>query len=175
MNTLITRFCELVVATSSHPSVSQASLESPIYDSLVLSRFKGSKVLDIGGGCGFPAVVYAIENPTIPIYFSEMNSMKARFVQGVATELGLTNLTVLPVPSEESNFDLVISRMLGSLPDLMFHAKPFLRKDGVVVTLSFDYENLFPYVDDIGGQFTSTLLPSTTFGDRRIYVCRSSL
>jgi 16S rRNA (guanine527-N7)-methyltransferase len=81
------------------------------------------RLLDVGSGGGLPGVVLAIALPAWRVICVDAVAKKSRFVQQVAVELGLPNLSArhgrVESPSAEGGFDIVASRAFASLADFV--------------------------------------------------------
>lgn len=105
-----------------------------IEDSLQLMRWvrpDDRAVLDLGSGGGFPAIPLAIASRGLDRRFTllEPNSKKAAFLRTAARELDLP-VTVHALRAEQfdsrETFDLITSRALAALPDLLPMTAPFM-------------------------------------------------
>jgi 16S rRNA (guanine527-N7)-methyltransferase len=96
-----------------------------------------SSLLDIGTGAGFPAVPIAIMRSAWRVVALDGTRKKVEFVRRVAEELALGNLAVAHAHSDHwtstEKFDLVTSRAVGSLAQIMRTGRPFLREAGHIV------------------------------------------
>jgi 16S rRNA (guanine527-N7)-methyltransferase len=72
----------------------------------------GTKILDVGTGGGFPGIPLAIMFPESEFALLDSIEKKTKVVVAVATELGLTNITVSRKRAEEEKekYDFVVSR-----------------------------------------------------------------
>jgi 16S rRNA (guanine527-N7)-methyltransferase len=104
-----------------------------IDDSLQLMKFvraSDKRVLDLGSGGGFPAIPMAIASRETERRFTlvEPTAKKASFLRTVARELHLP-VTVEARRAERidsrETFDLITSRALATLPELLTLARPF--------------------------------------------------
>ena len=92
-------------------------------------------VLDLGSGGGLPAVPMAIASRGVERRFTllEPIAKKVAFLRTVARELGLP-ITVHAVRAEQfdsrETFDLITSRALAALPQLLGYGIPFLASGG---------------------------------------------
>jgi 16S rRNA (guanine527-N7)-methyltransferase len=81
------------------------------------------RLLDVGSGGGLPGVVLAIALPAWRVTCVDAVAKKSRFVQQVAVELGLPNLSArhgrVESASAEGGFDIVASRAFASLADFV--------------------------------------------------------
>jgi 16S rRNA (guanine527-N7)-methyltransferase len=113
-------------------------------DSLsVRPLLRGSKVLDVGTGAGFPGLPLAIVDPEREFHLIDSNNKKVQFVQHAARLLGLGNVTAVKSRAESYApgfcFDSVIARALASLPKLIELAGHHVGEDGVFVALKGRY------------------------------------
>jgi 16S rRNA (guanine527-N7)-methyltransferase len=93
-----------------------------------------ARVLDVGSGAGLPGVVLAVAMPELQVTCVDAVAKKAAFVTQVAAELGLKNLRAEHARVEQlrlPSFDVVTSRALGSLRDLVRLTRPLLKLGGV--------------------------------------------
>jgi 16S rRNA (guanine527-N7)-methyltransferase len=109
-----------------------------IEDSLQLMKFvrpSDSSTVDFGSGGGFPAIPMAIASRETERRFTlvEPIAKKVSFLRTVARDLNLP-VTVLAQRAEQldsrETFDLVTSRALAALPDLVHHALPVVKSGG---------------------------------------------
>lgn len=111
-------------------------------DSLVgleFSELRSAKcAADIGSGAGLPGLPLAAELPQTSWDLIESTAKKCRFIERAAEEMGLTNVTVRSMRTEElssdpegrEGFDLVTARAVGSLSTTAELASPLLRPGG---------------------------------------------
>jgi 16S rRNA (guanine527-N7)-methyltransferase len=100
-----------------------------------LLRESDRAILDLGSGGGFPAIPLAIATRGSERRFTlvEPIAKKASFLRTVARELALP-VTIEAVRAEQidsrETFDLITSRALAALPQLLALAARFLRPNG---------------------------------------------
>ena len=102
---------------------------------------KVERVIDIGSGGGLPAVPLALRLPSVQFSLLEANLRKCAFLEHVAANLELRNLTVLEGRAEElarrpqlrEQFDRAISRAVAQPPVMLELALPFVRTGGDLV------------------------------------------
>lgn len=96
----------------------------------VLCSFdKGTQVVDIGTGGGFPGIPLAIFFPEVNFLLVDSIGKKIKVVQEVADALGLKNVTALHGRVEEiknRKFDFAVSRAVAPLGDLWRWVNPLL-------------------------------------------------
>jgi 16S rRNA (guanine527-N7)-methyltransferase len=103
----------------------------------------GARVADIGSGAGLPGIPLAIARPDVHVTLVEPLLRRATFLQEVVDELGLTTVTVLRERGEALHgsadvapgFDVVTSRAVASLGQLVDWCMPLTAPDGVVLAL----------------------------------------
>ncbi len=110
-----------------------------IYDSAQLQAHIPASVrslADFGSGAGFPGMILAILG--VPdVHLIESIGKKARFLEKVKAELGLTNVTVHParVESLALKVDCITARAVTALPQLLSYAKPLMKNDSFCLFL----------------------------------------
>ena len=104
---------------------------------------RGSNVLDVGTGAGFPGLPLAIVEPERSFTLVDSNNKKIMFVQHVASLLGLDNVTAVKARTEDyapaERFDTVIARAVAALPRLIEIAGHHVGEGGVFVALKGRY------------------------------------
>jgi 16S rRNA (guanine527-N7)-methyltransferase len=99
------------------------------------------KVADIGAGAGIPGVPLAIARAEISMTLIESKRKRVSFLRAVQRELQAENLTVIEGRAEsissearlEGSFDVVVSRAVGPLPELLSLGMRYLKEHGLVV------------------------------------------
>ncbi len=98
-------------------------------------------LLDVGAGAGFPGMPLAIAYPDLRVTLLEATSKKVRFLDAVARELGLENVTAVHGRAEEfarkveqrARYDFVVARALAPMRTLVEYTLPFARRGGVLI------------------------------------------
>jgi len=99
---------------------------------------QNSKLLDLGTGGGLPGIPIAIVRSDLRITLLDSIKKKTAAVQDMVSKLNLSNIDVVTGRAEETcskleyarRFDMVISRAIAPLNDLIKWSWPFLRRSG---------------------------------------------
>ncbi|WP_236974712.1 16S rRNA (guanine(527)-N(7))-methyltransferase RsmG [Membranihabitans maritimus] len=120
----------------SRKDIDQIYLHHVIH-SLSISEFttfsKGTKILDLGTGGGFPGIPLAIRFPDSYFHLIDGTKKKIKVVNEIANELGLDNVLATQVRAEElkGKYDFVVSRAVASLQKLVNWSGPLISREGV--------------------------------------------
>ena len=81
----------------------------------------GARVLDVGCGGGFPSIPLAILFPEAHFTAADSIRKKISVVEGVASSLGLRNLTpqCVRVETLQTRYDYVVSRAVTAMPEFV--------------------------------------------------------
>jgi 16S rRNA (guanine527-N7)-methyltransferase len=100
-----------------------------VFDSYQLANLLEQKerVLDVGTGGGVPGVILAILRPDLKVSLSESTQKKARAVETMVGELGIS-IPVYATRAEEvleiNTFDTLVARALAPLPKVLNYLAP---------------------------------------------------
>jgi 16S rRNA (guanine527-N7)-methyltransferase len=148
---LLARYLGMLFATNERFNLTRIDAESAwsrhIVDSLTLlaplASIEDARAgIDVGSGGGLPGIPLAIARPDIAWTLVESTGKKARFLEGVARKLGLTNVAVLQERAEvaargasREAFDVATSRAVGALDGLAQISIPLLRVGGLMLAI----------------------------------------
>ena len=99
-------------------------------------------VADIGAGAGIPGVPLAIVRPEISLTLIDSKRKRVSFLRALKRELGMANIEILEGRAEElvlsatelaGKFDVVVSRGVGALPDLLPAVMAYLLAGGLFI------------------------------------------
>lgn len=95
-------------------------------------------VMDIGSGAGLPGIVIAIARPDLPVTLVEPMERRTEWLEQIANELDLANVTVLRGRSQELpgvTADVVTARALAALPKLLRITHMLVKPAGKLLAL----------------------------------------
>jgi 16S rRNA (guanine527-N7)-methyltransferase len=89
-----------------------------LLDSLSIQpHLRGTRVLDVGTGAGFPGLPLAIVNPDRQFTLLDSTAKKLKFIEHAAQVLGIPNVVTVHERAENyrvgERFDIVVSRAVG--------------------------------------------------------------
>ena len=126
--------------------------------------------VDIGSGGGFPGLPIAIARPELPISLVEANGKKARFLESIAAELILSQVTVIQARAEDLGRDpahrerhgVAFGRAVAPLRILVELALPLVRVGGMLASpkgssASREVREAGSALETLGGEIESTL------------------
>lgn len=117
-----------------HHVLDSLAAVSPLLRHLQTEPNLAEGVLDVGSGGGLPGVVLAIVLPHVQVSCVDAVAKKTAFVQQVAAQLGLANLTGLHARVETlvgRRWGVVTSRAFASLQDFVTLTQELLAPQGV--------------------------------------------
>lgn len=100
---------------------------------------KALKIVDIGAGAGFPGLPIKIVLPEIMITLVDSSMKKTLFLKHICRVLGLEGVEIIQKRAEElkeglsPSFDIVLTRALYKIKDLLRFGIPILHSGGLMV------------------------------------------
>ena len=119
---------------------------SQVYDSIwpfYLNQNKildGKKFIDIGSGCGFPGLAYAITHPNSEVYLVDSSRKKTDALKQIIKDLNFYNKifvindrieNIAHHSSYRNNFDIGTTRAVGSPSTVAEYILPLLNEKGI--------------------------------------------
>jgi 16S rRNA (guanine527-N7)-methyltransferase len=149
--------------------------------------FNQFSLIDIGAGAGFPGLPLKIIFPAMRLVMSDSVGKKVTFLENVAKELNLSEVTVLTKRAEElgqdpafrTKFDIATARAVAHLSVLAEYCLPLCKVGGYFLApkkgekLAQEIREGNAAVKKLGGKLLPTpefALPGDTTVDRRILV-----
>lgn len=123
-------------------------------DSLCVSPLikEGVKVLDVGSGAGFPGLALKVYRRDLKLVLLDASFKKVAFLRHMVRLLGLEGVEVIHGRAEElkgelgGRFDVVLSRALGPLEDLLSICLPFVSGKGILIAMKGpNWQTEWPY------------------------------
>ena len=150
-------------------------------DCLEITKYMNGneKVIDVGTGAGFPGIVIAIYFENINITLLDSLNKRLIFLEEVVKKLSLKNVNIVHARAEEfahkdeyrSKYDLVVSRAVANLSNLLEYDAGYLKLNGKLLLLKGDnvndeintskntfnilgckIENIYDYEYDVNGE-----------------------
>lgn len=97
---------------------------------------KGTSVIDVGTGAGFPGIPLKILRPDIKLYLVDSLQKRINFLNMLIQKLDLKNVQTFHDRSEDfaqthrENFDIALSRAVASIPTLCEYLLPLVKIGG---------------------------------------------
>ena len=113
-------------------------------------NFDNKKFLDIGSGCGFPGLAYAITHPNSEIYLIDSSKKKTDALKSLIKEINFkNNLHIINDRIENlahqsscrNSFDIATTRAVSNPSTVSEYILPMLRKEGLGVLYCGKWNN----------------------------------
>jgi len=100
---------------------------------------RGARVVDLGSGAGLPGLVLALARPDLRVTLVEPMARRVAFLNEACATLGTDTVTVVRGRAEQAAdrhaFDVVTSRALAPLPQLLTWSLPLVAPGGAVLAM----------------------------------------
>tara|TARA_B100000886_G_scaffold4519_1_gene2820 strand:+ start:173 stop:886 length:714 start_codon:yes stop_codon:yes gene_type:complete len=130
-------------------------------------NFDNKKYLDIGCGCGFPGLAYAITHPTSEIYLIDSSKKKTDALKILIKDINFkNNINIIHdrienlahQSSMRNNFNIVTTRAVSNPSTVSEYILPMLKKEGLGVLYcgrwtDEETKNLYKTLEILGGKF----------------------
>ena len=128
----------------------------------VVSFIKGTQIIDVGTGGGFPGIPLAILFPDVKFLLVDSIGKKINVVNDIASELNLENVVALKSRAEDvdDSFDFVVSRAVASINNTCNWTNNLIRPGG---RNSLKNGWLFLKGGDIKSEIKESSKPALTF------------
>lgn len=115
-----------------------------LLDSLsILPYLKGTRLIDVGTGAGFPGIPLALICPEKQFFLLDSNNKKTRFLTQVICELGIKNVEVIHSRCESFHpdecFDTIMTRAFASLQQIVLSTQHLLGPEGQFLAMKGIY------------------------------------
>ncbi len=149
------KYKNLLIEENKHYNLTSITLDKQIYlkhfyDSLTIIKQidlnKIKTVLDVGTGAGFPGIILKIFFPNLKVFLLDANNKKIYFLNLVIKKLDLNDIYLFHERCEIfahrylNYFDLVTSRAVSSLDNLLEMCLPMVKINGYFIPLKGDIE-----------------------------------
>ncbi|MDC3019631.1 16S rRNA (guanine(527)-N(7))-methyltransferase RsmG [Prochlorococcus sp. AH-736-E15] len=130
-------------------------------------NFDNKKFLDIGSGCGFPGLAYAITYPASEIYLIDSSKKKTDALKKLIREMNFRNTihiindrieNIAHQSSMRNSFNIATTRAVSNPSTVSEYILPMLKKEGIGVLYCGKWndqesKNLNKTLEILGGQF----------------------
>ena len=136
-------------------------------DSAILSKMlpKGSVIIDVGCGAGFPTLPLAIVRPDVEIFAIDSTAKRINYVEESARLLGLTNVRAMTIRAEDGarmpeyreKFDFATARAVAELRILCELCLPYVKVGGKMLAMKgknaeFELSDARKAIPQLGGK-----------------------
>lgn len=178
---------KLFVEYNSHTNLMSAGdvkvlFEKHVFDSLAILKwdefnpYKKQKILDVGTGGGFPSVILALFFPELEIVANDSRMKKINFIIDIKDALDIENLKISYARVEDLeplNCDIVISRAVGTIKNVLRLSKKHIKENGhFVIYKSKTLENELNEIKEASAKIVSYNLPLKENFERHLAIIK---
>ncbi len=178
---------KLFVEYNSHTNLMSAGdvkvlFEKHVFDSLAILKWnefnpdKKQKILDVGTGGGFPSVILALFFPNLEIVANDSRMKKINFIIDIKAALDIKNLKISYARVEDLeplNCDIVISRAVGKIKNVLRLSKKHIKEGGYfVIYKSKTLEEELAELKDTEAQIVTYNLPLKENFERHLAIIK---
>ncbi len=178
---------KLFLNYNSHTNLMSANdikvlFEKHVFDSLAILKWKEfdphkkQKILDAGTGGGFPSVILALFFPELEIVANDSRMKKINFIIDLKAELDIQNLKISYARVEDLeslNCDIVISRAVGTIKNVLRLTKKHIKEGGYfIIYKSKNLQKELDEIKDINAKIVSYNLPLRENFERHLAIIK---
>lgn len=178
---------KLFLNYNSHTNLMSANdinvlFEKHVFDSLAILKWKEfdphkkQKILDAGTGGGFPSVILALFFPELEIVANDSRMKKINFIIDLKAELDIQNLKISYARVEDLeplNCDIVISRAVGTIKNVLRLTKKHIKEGGYfIIYKSKNLQKELDEIKDINTKIVSYNLPLRENFERHLAIIK---
>ena len=178
---------KLFLNYNSHTNLMSANdinvlFEKHVFDSLAILKWKEfdphkkQKILDAGTGGGFPSVILALFFPELEIVANDSRIKKINFIIDLKAELDIQNLKISYARVEDLeplNCDIVISRAVGTIKNVLRLTKKHIKEGGYfIIYKSKNLQKELDEIKDINAKIVSYNLPLRENFERHLAIIK---
>ena len=178
---------KLFVEYNSHTNLMSAGdvkvlFEKHVFDSLAILKwdefdpYKKQKILDVGTGGGFPSVILALFFPELEIVANDSRMKKINFIIDIKDALDIKNLKISYARVEDLeplNCDIVVSRAVGTIKNVLRLSKKHIKENGYfVIYKSKTLEDELNEIKEASAKIVSYNLPLKENFERHLAIIK---
>ena len=178
---------KLFVEYNSHTNLMSAGdvkvlFEKHVFDSLAILKwdefdpYKKQKILDVGTGGGFHSVILALFFPELEIVANDSRMKKINFIIDIKDALDIKNLKISYARVEDLeplNCDIVVSRAVGTIKNVLRLSKKHIKENGYfVIYKSKTLEDELNEIKEASAKIVSYNLPLKENFERHLAIIK---
>ncbi|RYZ82797.1 MAG: 16S rRNA (guanine(527)-N(7))-methyltransferase RsmG [Proteobacteria bacterium] len=99
------------------------------------SPVKFKSIHDLGSGCGFPGLIFALLNPGIQVFLVEMDQKKCEFIRHIISAVAIPNATIVNSKIEDlkdGSVEVAMVRGLSTISKVIMPMRKSISKGGLI-------------------------------------------